>query len=122
MHPAHAASALVAPSGMHGTTVQNACCMRHQHPDPGGSLTASSAAPEPVMCGQVGTPLCVPSQGGVDLGRIASLELNHKGVDTAKVRALGCVLSCCMRFGPACRLQAACCSMRWGAGSWGFHP
>ena len=35
---------------------------------------------------QVGTPLCVPSQGGMDLGRIASLELNHKPVDSAKVR------------------------------------
>ncbi|EIE19434.1 P-loop containing nucleoside triphosphate hydrolase protein [Coccomyxa subellipsoidea C-169] len=33
---------------------------------------------------KVGTPICVPSQGGVDLGKIASLELNHKPVDTAK--------------------------------------
>lgn len=33
---------------------------------------------------QVGTPICVPSQGGVDLGKIASLELNHKPVDRAK--------------------------------------
>ena len=31
----------------------------------------------------VGTPLCVPSAGGVELGRIASLELNHKSVDKA---------------------------------------
>jgi hypothetical protein len=31
----------------------------------------------------VGTPLCVPSQGGLDLGRIASIELNHKPVDKA---------------------------------------
>ncbi len=36
------------------------------------------------MAVQVGTPICVPSQGGVDLGKIASLELNHKPVDTAK--------------------------------------
>ena len=33
---------------------------------------------------QVGTPLCVPSQGGIDIGRIASMELNHKPVNTAK--------------------------------------
>ena len=31
----------------------------------------------------VGTPLCVPTQGGFELGRIASLELNHKAVDRA---------------------------------------
>ncbi len=32
----------------------------------------------------VGTPVCVPSrEGGLDLGRIASLELNHKPVDRA---------------------------------------
>ncbi len=36
------------------------------------------------MAVQVGTPICVPSQGGVDLGKIASLELNHKPVDRAK--------------------------------------
>lgn len=29
-------------------------------------------------CMQVGTPLAVPSKGGFELGRIASLELNHK--------------------------------------------
>ncbi|KAL4860126.1 Eukaryotic translation initiation factor 5B [Chlorella vulgaris] len=34
---------------------------------------------------KVGTPICVPSrQGGVDLGRIASLEKEHKSVDIAK--------------------------------------
>ena len=32
---------------------------------------------------QVGTRLCIPSQGGFDLGKIASLELNHKPVQTA---------------------------------------
>eukprot|EP00879_Flechtneria_rotunda_P020360 GHRR01021412.1.p1 GENE.GHRR01021412.1~~GHRR01021412.1.p1 ORF type:complete len:316 (+),score=108.22 GHRR01021412.1:219-1166(+) len=32
---------------------------------------------------KVGTPLCVPTKEGIDLGRIASLELNHKSVDTA---------------------------------------
>jgi translation initiation factor 5B len=33
---------------------------------------------------RVGTPLSVPSQGGIDLGRIASMELNHKSVDAAR--------------------------------------
>ena len=33
---------------------------------------------------QVGTPLCIPTQGGLDIGRIASMELNHKAVDVAK--------------------------------------
>lgn len=32
---------------------------------------------------KVGTPLAVPSQAGIELGRIASLELNHKAVDAA---------------------------------------
>eukprot|EP00884_Botryococcus_braunii_P012838 jgi/Botrbrau1/21555/Bobra.174_2s0055.2 len=32
---------------------------------------------------RVGTPICVPSQGGLDLGKIASLELNHKPVEKA---------------------------------------
>jgi len=33
---------------------------------------------------KVGTPICVPTQGGIDLGRIASMEKEHKAVDTAK--------------------------------------
>jgi len=33
---------------------------------------------------QVGTPLCIPSKGGIMLGKIASMELNHKPVDVAK--------------------------------------
>ncbi|KAK9830542.1 hypothetical protein WJX72_012372 [[Myrmecia] bisecta] len=33
---------------------------------------------------KVGTPVCIPTQGGINLGRIASMELNHKPVDTAK--------------------------------------
>ncbi|KAJ7571663.1 hypothetical protein O6H91_01G170900 [Diphasiastrum complanatum] len=33
---------------------------------------------------KVGTPLCVPSRENIDIGRIASLEINHKIVDTAK--------------------------------------
>ncbi len=36
------------------------------------------------MAAQVGTPLCIPSQGGMDLGRIASMEINHVAVDKAK--------------------------------------
>ncbi|KAI5079715.1 hypothetical protein GOP47_0005194 [Adiantum capillus-veneris] len=33
---------------------------------------------------RVGTPICVPSQEMIDIGRIASMEVNHKVVDTAK--------------------------------------
>jgi len=33
---------------------------------------------------KVGTPLCVPSREGIDIGKIASMEINHKVVDTAK--------------------------------------
>ena len=33
---------------------------------------------------QVGTPLCVPTKGGIMLGRIASMEINHKAVEKAK--------------------------------------
>jgi translation initiation factor 5B len=33
---------------------------------------------------KVGTPICVPSKGGIDLGRITSIELNHKAVDMAR--------------------------------------
>lgn len=33
---------------------------------------------------KVGTPLAVPTQAGIELGRIASLELNHKAVDVAR--------------------------------------
>ncbi|MCO5569743.1 hypothetical protein L7F22_023458 [Adiantum nelumboides] len=33
---------------------------------------------------RVGTPICVPSQEMIDIGKIASMEVNHKVVDTAK--------------------------------------
>lgn len=33
---------------------------------------------------QIGTPLCVPSQDMISIGRIASMEVNHKVVDVAK--------------------------------------
>jgi translation initiation factor 5B len=33
---------------------------------------------------KVGTPLAVPTKGGIELGRIASMELNHKAVDMAR--------------------------------------
>lgn len=36
------------------------------------------------LAAQVGTPLCIPSQGFLDIGRIASMELNHKAVDTVR--------------------------------------
>ncbi|KDD76282.1 hypothetical protein H632_c285p0, partial [Helicosporidium sp. ATCC 50920] len=33
---------------------------------------------------RVGTPICVPSQGGIDLGKIASMEKDHKPVEVAR--------------------------------------
>ncbi|CAA6666190.1 unnamed protein product [Spirodela intermedia] len=33
---------------------------------------------------KVGTPICIPSQDFIDIGRIASIEINHKQVDVAK--------------------------------------
>ncbi|KAJ6852308.1 eukaryotic translation initiation factor 5B-like [Iris pallida] len=33
---------------------------------------------------KVGTPICIPSRDYIDIGRIASMEVNHKQVDTAK--------------------------------------
>ena len=32
---------------------------------------------------RIGTQLCIPSQGFIDIGKIASMELNHKQVDKA---------------------------------------
>uniref|UniRef100_A0A1D1XVZ2 Eukaryotic translation initiation factor 5B n=1 Tax=Anthurium amnicola TaxID=1678845 RepID=A0A1D1XVZ2_9ARAE len=33
---------------------------------------------------KIGTPICIPSQDFIDIGRIASIEINHKQVDVAK--------------------------------------
>jgi len=33
---------------------------------------------------KVGTPICIPSREFIDIGRITSIEINHKQVDTAK--------------------------------------
>ncbi|RWR79243.1 Elongation factor [Cinnamomum micranthum f. kanehirae] len=33
---------------------------------------------------KVGTPICIPSKGFTDIGRITSIEINHKQVDVAK--------------------------------------
>ncbi|OVA15644.1 Elongation factor [Macleaya cordata] len=33
---------------------------------------------------KVGTPICIPSREFIDIGRIASIEINHKQVDAAK--------------------------------------
>lgn len=35
-------------------------------------------------CLQVGTPICIPQREFIDIGRIASIENNHKPVDSAK--------------------------------------
>ncbi|CAM0954134.1 unnamed protein product [Alopecurus aequalis] len=32
---------------------------------------------------KIGTPICIPSQEFIDIGKIASIEINHKQVDTA---------------------------------------
>ncbi|MQL89569.1 hypothetical protein Taro_022149 [Colocasia esculenta] len=32
----------------------------------------------------IGTPICIPSRDFIDIGRIASIEINHKQVDVAK--------------------------------------
>lgn len=56
---------------------------------------------------RVGTPLAVPTKGGLELGRIASLELNHK-VRLTAVWRVG-TWQCGNFLGPsgACRQQ--CC-------------
>ncbi|MCL7043826.1 hypothetical protein MKW94_024179 [Papaver nudicaule] len=33
---------------------------------------------------KIGTPICIPTREFIDIGRIASIEINHKQVDTAK--------------------------------------
>ncbi|WJX14395.1 photosystem II [Trifolium repens] len=48
--------------------------------------------PDPIVLGvdilegilKIGTPICIPSQEFIDIGRIASIENNHKPVDYAK--------------------------------------
>ncbi|KAF3518481.1 hypothetical protein DY000_02064119 [Brassica cretica] len=37
-----------------------------------------------VALNKIGTPICVPSREFIDIGRIASIENNHKPVDYAK--------------------------------------
>ena len=44
----------------------------------------TATPPPPPNKTQVGTPIAVPSKGGLELGRIASMELNHKAVDTVR--------------------------------------
>lgn len=34
---------------------------------------------------KIGTPVCVPGKGGIDLGRVTNIEKDHKGVDTARM-------------------------------------
>lgn len=37
-----------------------------------------------VLFVQVGTPICIPQRDFITIGRIASIENNHKPVDIAK--------------------------------------
>ncbi|CAF1301674.1 unnamed protein product [Adineta ricciae] len=54
---------------------------------------------DPIICGVVvedgfvklGTPICVPSKDFIDLGRIVSIELNHKPMDIARKGAEVCI-------------------------------
>lgn len=32
---------------------------------------------------QVGTPICIPSKEFIDIGKVTSIEINHKQVDMA---------------------------------------
>lgn len=47
----------------------------------------------------MGTPICIPSRDFIDIGRIASIEINHKQVDVAtkgqKV-AIKVMTKCCV--------------------------
>ncbi|KAF6141719.1 hypothetical protein GIB67_027897 [Kingdonia uniflora] len=46
-----------------------------------GQLTISSTLK--FLDGQVGTPICIPSQDFINIGRIASIEINHNPVNEA---------------------------------------
>ena len=51
---------------------------------------------------QIGTPICVPSREFTDIGRIASIENNHKPVDYAKKGQRVAIKVCfepCLRYG-----------------------
>lgn len=54
---------------------------------------------DPIICGvivedgfvKLGTPICVPSKEFVDLGRIVSIEMNHKPMEVARKGAEVCI-------------------------------
>ncbi|CAF3906438.1 unnamed protein product [Rotaria sp. Silwood2] len=54
---------------------------------------------DPIICGvlvedgfvRLGAPICVPSKEFIELGRIVSIELNHKPLDTARKGAEVCI-------------------------------
>ncbi|UJR25567.1 hypothetical protein I4U23_006912 [Adineta vaga] len=54
---------------------------------------------DPIICGvivedgfvKLGTPICVPSKEFIDLGRIVSIELNHKPMEIARKGAEVCI-------------------------------
>lgn len=54
---------------------------------------------DPIICGvivedgfvKLGTPICVPSKEFIELGRIVSIEINHKALDIARKGAEVCI-------------------------------
>lgn len=43
------------------------------------------------MCLRVGTPICVPSKEFIELGRITSIQMNHKQLDIARTGDTVCI-------------------------------
>ncbi|CAF3572941.1 unnamed protein product [Rotaria sordida] len=54
---------------------------------------------DPIVCGvlvedgfiKLGTPICVPSKDCMDLGRVVSIEMNHKSLDVARKGSEVCI-------------------------------
>ncbi|CAF2840318.1 unnamed protein product [Rotaria sp. Silwood2] len=54
---------------------------------------------DPIICGvlvedgciKLGTPICVPSKDCIDLGRVVSIEMNHKSLDMARKGSEVCI-------------------------------
>jgi hypothetical protein len=69
-------------AGMRACCVDNDLKARVPHTPKHTLNTHQNTLPPPKK--QVGTPIAVPTKGGLELGRIASMELNHKSVDTVR--------------------------------------